>query len=69
MTPRSSNSALPAEKPMELTTVNKAHTKYSGVRTPIPATYARDLGLEPGDQITWELDKDSQGKFLKVRKK
>lgn len=29
---------------------------------------ARDLGLEAGQEITWELDKDSKGKFLKVRK-
>jgi hypothetical protein len=53
---------------MEVTTVSKAHSKYTGLKTPIPATYARDLGLEAGSKITWELDKDSKGKFLKIRK-
>lgn len=53
---------------MEVTTVNKAHSKYTGLKSPIPATYARDLGLEPGDRISWELDKDARGKYLKIRK-
>jgi hypothetical protein len=57
-----------AERTMEVTTVSKAHSKYTGLKTPIPATYARDLGLDAGQKITWELDKDSKGKFLKVRK-
>lgn len=57
-----------AESAMEVTTVSKAHSKYTGLKTPIPATYARDLGLDAGEKISWELDKDSKGKFLKVRK-
>jgi hypothetical protein len=53
---------------METTVVSNAHSKFPGLRTSIPATYARDLGLEAGDHIEWELDKDDTGKYLKLRK-
>ena len=53
---------------MEVTTVSKAHTQYTGVRTPIPATYARELGLEPGDKVSWEMHEDNKGKYLEIRK-
>ncbi|GEM_PF-6382444 len=53
---------------MEITKVTQAHSKYHGVKTAIPATYARELGIERGDELTWELDKDKKGKFLIVRK-
>ena len=55
-------------KSVEITTVSKAHSKYTGVKTPIPATYTRELELQAGDKIGWEIDKDDKGKFLKVRK-
>lgn len=67
--PRNLSNPADAEKALvETTTVNKAHTKYSGLRTHIPATYANDLGLQADDKVTWELDKDEKGKFLKIRK-
>jgi antitoxin component of MazEF toxin-antitoxin module len=53
---------------MEITKVSQAHSRYKGVKTSIPATYARELEIEQGDEITWELDKDKKGKFLIVRK-
>jgi len=68
MKPRNLSTPENAEKAMEVTTVSKAHTQYTGVRTPIPATYARELGLEPGDKVSWEMHEDNKGKYLEIRK-
>jgi hypothetical protein len=52
---------------MEITKLTPAHSQRTGLKTAIPATYARDLGWELGDLISWELDKDEKGKFLRLR--
>lgn len=53
---------------VEITTVARAHTKFTGLKTAIPATYARELGIEAGDKLSWELDIDGGIKLLKVKK-
>lgn len=57
-----------AERSVEITTVARAHTKYTGLKTAIPATFARELGLEAGDKLGWELDKDGDLKVLIIKK-
>ena len=53
---------------VEITRVSRAHSKYTGVKTPIPATYARDLGVQAGDQVAWESTIENGIRVLKVRK-
>ena len=53
---------------VEITTVQKAHTKFTGLKTAIPATYARDLQLQPGDKLEWESDKQGEIRILIIRK-
>jgi hypothetical protein len=53
---------------MEITTVARAHTQYSGLKTAIPATLARELNLQAGDKIAWEMDKQGEIKILVIRK-
>lgn len=67
MTTGSLSKTSRTSKSVEITTVQRAHTKFTGFRTNIPATLARDVGLDFGDKISWETDKDEKGKFLKVR--
>jgi len=38
-------------------------------KTTVPAWLMRQLKLKHGDQLTWELDKDEEGWFVKVRPK
>ena len=52
---------------MEITKLSPAHSRLPGIKSAVPSVYARDLGWEAGDLISWELDKDEKGKFLRLR--
>jgi hypothetical protein len=42
-------------QPMEITTVQKAHSKLPGLKTPIPAAVVRSMGLQVADKLGWEF--------------
>jgi hypothetical protein len=53
---------------MEKTKVNKAHTKFRGVKTAIPWNYVQDLGIKHGDGLIWEKKIIDGKKVLVVRR-
>lgn len=50
------------------TRVAAAHSSTVSVRTTIPSHIAERLGLEAGDTLTWEIDKDGKSWFVRIRK-
>jgi bifunctional DNA-binding transcriptional regulator/antitoxin component of YhaV-PrlF toxin-antitoxin module len=51
----------------EITTLTKAATKTTSLRTTVPASIVRQFNLEDGDKLDWSLDvKD--GKMILVVK-
>ena len=53
---------------MEKTRVNRAHSKFKGLKTSIPWSYVDALKLESGDGLIWELKTIDGKKVLVVRK-
>ncbi len=49
-------------------TVAKASTKSTSVRTTVPEHIAKELELSVGDVLDWQIDFDHSRKVAKVKK-
>ncbi len=51
------------------TIVASATSKSKSLRTTIPVFIVKQIGLEEGDHLDWELDKDGKSWIAKISKK
>lgn len=52
----------------EKSTVAKANSKSPSIRTTIPEKIAREMKLEVGDILDWELDMQDHRRIMRVKK-
>ena len=49
------------------TVLHAATSTGTSLRTTVPAFAISQLGLKKGDVLRWEIDKDDDGIFLKIK--
>lgn len=51
----------------EITTVNKAATRTTSLRTTVPANIVRQFKIEDGDKLEWELEARNNALIIIVK--
>ena len=58
---------MPKNPRADETVLHAATSTGTSLRTTVPAFAISQLGLKKGDVLRWEIDKDEDGLFLKIR--
>ena len=58
---------MPKTPRTDETVIHAATSNGTSLRTTVPAFAISQLGLKKGDVLRWEIDKDEDGLFLKIR--
>ena len=60
---------MPKNPRADETILHAATSSGTSLRTTVPAFAISQLGLEKGDILRWEIDRDENGHFLKLRQR